>query len=60
MNDNDGRRGGYHHSSVGDDLAPGSDPLADLVMVRGNSARRETELGQHRFHRGHPRAGVPQ
>jgi hypothetical protein len=39
MNDNDGRRGGYHHSSVGDDLAPGSDPLADLVMARGNSAR---------------------
>ena len=32
MNDNDGRRGGYHHSSVGDDLAPRPDPLEDLVI----------------------------
>jgi hypothetical protein len=28
MNDNDGAPGGYNHRSVGDGLAPGSDPLA--------------------------------
>ena len=25
--------GSYNHKSVGDDLAPGSDPLADMVVV---------------------------
>jgi hypothetical protein len=36
--------GGYNHRPVGDDLAPGPDPLADLVRAATSAVIRSRQM----------------